>query len=523
MRVPTTTVARAPLGQPGSPVAVTRPRVACFTPLTPIESGISFYSEDLLPLLTRTLDLDIYVDGYTPTRVDELAPARVLDAKLFERRARARPYDAVVYQFGNSPAHAYMYARALREPGVVVLHDIVLHHLRLWMAVHQGRKRDYTSTLERHYGDAGRELARQVFRGQMPSTVFEFPMVEELLDTARAIVVHCEASAAKVRALRPALNVHVAPMGVPQPNLPSRDEARQRLGVRPETFLVLSLGHVTPNKRLDVALRAFHRLAGARPNARFIIAGSEANGSRSNIGRTVNYLGLDGRVERLGFVAPERVDDLLAAADCCVNLRFPSAGETSASLLRMMGSGLPVIVTAGDSFNELPDAACLKVAPDAAEEATVAAYLVALATNEPFRSSIGRIAREYVASEHSLERAASAYLAILGAVCGIDLSLLSATSGGSGECLAPSVAGAAAPLDASGMEVAAPATGDVWGTAPLLDDVARALVELRLDGCEPVERGVARDVVALGLGTAGGVAAGSRQSEFAGRRRWRIR
>lgn len=484
------------------PTLARRPRVAYFSPLSPVESGISFYSEDLLPYLAPALDLDVYVDGYTPTHVAALGPVRVRVAKEFDRRARARPYQAVVYQLGNSPAHAYMYGRALRQPGVIVLHDVVMHHLRLWMAVHQGRKREYTDALARLYGDAGRDLARLVFRGQMPPSVFDFPMVEELLDGARAIVVHSAATAARVRALRPASRVHVIPMGVPLPQLPSRAAARERLGVPPGAFLVLSLGHVTPNKRLDVALRAFHRLAGTRPDARFIIAGSESTALRSNIGRTIEYLGLEGRVDRLGFVAPEQVDELLAAADCCLNLRYPSAGETSASLLRMMGSGLPVIVTAADWFNELPAAACLKVDPGAGEEATVAAFLTALATDEALRSSIGRLARDYVAREHSLERAATGYLELLGSLCGERLAL---PSGGVGSDTGGARGTAAMGRRSSAVATATgarsdPPSSEAGLAAPPLDDVAAALVELGLAGSDPLERGAARDLVALGLG-----------------------
>jgi len=191
--------------------------VACFTPLSPVESGISFYSEELLPVLARALDLDVFVDGYRPANAGALGMVRLRDAREFERAARARPYDAVIYQFGNSPAHAYMYDRALRHPGVVVLHDVVLHHLQLWLAVNRGRRRQYAALLERLHGEPGREVARLVQRGQTPPTLFDYPLVEPVLDAARAVIVHNAASAARVRALRPSADVTVVPMGVPLP------------------------------------------------------------------------------------------------------------------------------------------------------------------------------------------------------------------------------------------------------------------------------------------------------------------
>src|SRR3954453_1530683 len=280
-----------------SPPSFVIPSVACFTPLSPVSSGISYYSEDLLPVLARALDIAVFVDGYEPAQAVALRTAgvRIRDGREFERAAREEGFAATIYQMGNSPAHAYMYRRLLPgptgqssvasrqspvspAPGIVVLHDVVLHHLRLWMAVNGGRgeRRAYADELARLYGPAGEELARAVMRGQTPATLFDYPLVEPILEAARAVIVHNVASANRVRALRPGTNVRVVPMGVPLPPLPPRAEARARLGVAPGAFLVVSHGHVNPYKRLDVALRAFRRLLYERPDARFLIAGSEA-------------------------------------------------------------------------------------------------------------------------------------------------------------------------------------------------------------------------------------------------------
>jgi glycosyltransferase involved in cell wall biosynthesis len=439
----------------------------------------------------------------------------VRDGREFARAQGAKGYDAVVYQMGNSPAHAYMYDLALREPGVVVLHDVVLHHLRLWMAVNQGRarRREYADDLARLYGAAGAELARAVLRGQTPATLFDFPLVEPVIDAARAVIVHNAASAERVRALRPSARVRVVPMGVPLPQLPPRDEARARLGVAPGTFVVVSHGHVNPYKRLDVALRAFRRLLDERPDAQFLIAGSVAPQLATSLDRQARYLGLGGRVRRLGFIAPGTVDDLLAAADCCVNLRYPSAGETSASLLRIMGAGLPVLVSDAGSFRELPDGCCAKVPVGPIEEALLAEYLITLARDEALRTSLGAAAREFVTERHSLERSAEGYLDTLGEVLGRPLAL---PEGGETPAASPLVAVGTKPLRiraAAGLRrifrirrnPAPPSDVSVseQGDSPLAGDVATALAELRLAGHEGLERSVARDLVALGLGAGG--------------------
>lgn len=516
-----------------TPHSAHRMRVACFTPLSPVASGISYYSEELLPVLARALDLDVYVDGYTPTAGLALAAAgvRLRDAREFERTAAREPYDATIYQFGNSPAHAYMYDRAIRAPGVVVLHDVVLHHLRLWMAVNRGRRKEYAGDLARLYGAAGQELARAVLRGQMPPGLFDFPLVEPILEVARAIIVHNAASAERVRALRPNADVRVVPMGVPLPVLPSRAEARARLGVAPDAFLVVSHGHVTPYKRLDVALRAFRRLIGERLDARFLIAGSAAPGLEAALGRQIGYLGLGGKVSLLGFVPPETVADLLAAADCCINLRYPSAGETSASLLRIMGAGLPVLVSDAGSFRELPSGCAIKVPVGQLEEPLLAEYLIELARNDSLREALGAHARAFVASEHSLERSADGYLDTLtgGEVAGGGQQVAVAERADSARrtvAAFPSADVQRAPLRVSRSAlrmraarnpVAAPDVVPGMASDPLLEEVADALAETRLAGYEPLARAVARELVALGDGVDAG---GTRQGKGV---RWRAR
>lgn len=500
------------------------PRVACFTPLSPIPSGISYYSEELLPVLARALEIDTYVDGYTPTEAPQLCAAGVnlRQGREFARVQRAQPYDAIIYQMGNSPAHAYMHDLALHEPGIVVLHDVVLHHLRLWMAVNQGRarRREYADDLARLYGPAGQELARAVLRGQTPATLFDYTLAEPLLDTAQAIIVHNAASAERVLALRPAARVRVVPMGVPLPPLPPRDAARARLGVAENAFLVISHGHVNPYKRLDVALRAFRRLLAARPDAQFLIAGSVAPQLDQALDRQIRYLGLGGSVRRLGFISPATVDDLLAAADCCINLRYPSAGETSASLLRIMGAGLPVLVSDAGSFRELPEGCSLKVPVGPIEESLLAEYLIALAWDAALRDSIGAAAREFIATAHSLERSAEGYLATLGELLGRTLPLpenapLAATAPVAPESIPHTPAPRAAltqrfrtivrglPARLRATRNPAPTSDVPPPASATVADVATALAELRLNGHPALERSVAHDLVALGLGVGG--------------------
>ena len=65
----------------------------------------------------------------------------------FAWRHARHPYDLVVYQFGNSSHHDYMWPYALRYPGLVVLHDTRLHHARAALLLRDGATPDYRAEL----------------------------------------------------------------------------------------------------------------------------------------------------------------------------------------------------------------------------------------------------------------------------------------------------------------------------------------------------------------------------------------
>jgi hypothetical protein len=102
-----------------------------------------------------------------------------------------------------------------------------------------------------------------------------------------------------------------------------------------------------------------------------------------------------------------------AAVDCCLNLRYPAAGETSGISIRMMGIGKPVIVTDATENSAIPPAACLRVSHGVAEPAELFDYMVMVAQFPGIAKDIGTEALRHVLSHHSLEAAALNYWQVL--------------------------------------------------------------------------------------------------------------
>lgn len=115
-----------------------------------------------------------------------------------------------------------------------------------------------------------------------------------------------------------------------------RDSVRERVGVKPEEFLLLSVGELTPNKNHEMVIRAMKLLEDT--NIRYVIAG---RGQRMEELKTlVQNLSLGDRVTLLGYC--DFVGPLCAAADAFI---FPSFREgLSVALMEAMSAKLPCIV-----------------------------------------------------------------------------------------------------------------------------------------------------------------------------------
>jgi glycosyltransferase involved in cell wall biosynthesis len=123
-----------------------------------------------------------------------------------------------------------------------------------------------------------------------------------------------------------------------------RDDARQELGLEPETPLLLFFGYVRRYKGLDLLLQAMPGILRVDERVRLMVAGEfyePLEGYRGMIDR----LGIAGSVDLYpGYATEERTSLLFAAADAVV-LPYRSASQSGVVSLAY-GYGVPVIVTA---------------------------------------------------------------------------------------------------------------------------------------------------------------------------------
>ncbi|MBI4496783.1 MAG: glycosyltransferase family 4 protein [Chloroflexi bacterium] len=383
-------------------------KLAVFSPLNPQRSGISDYMEELLPHLARRAEVHLVIDDYQPATPAVRERFPIINYRDFPEHDRRHQYDLVLYQMGNSPAHRYCYPFLSRYPGVTVLHDLVLHHLIAGMTLGQGDPGGYLREMAFAYGAEGESLARSVVRAEREPPFFAYPLSDRAVRASLGVIAHSAYVVNAVQWRCPEVPAVRVPMGIPLP--PVRDAAslREQLGLPEDAFVVASFGEASPHKRLPEAVRAFAALHRNYPGARYVMVGNRV--PALDLDALVASLGIAEAVRVTGYVTRDEFDAYLQAADVCINLRYPTAGETSASALRCMAAGKPVLVSDVGANRELPEGVCLKVPVDAGEQEAIISALERLREDRAERRTLGERAWEYVATHHTLEGAAAGYL-----------------------------------------------------------------------------------------------------------------
>jgi glycosyltransferase involved in cell wall biosynthesis len=380
--------------------------IAYFSPLNPVRSGVSDYSEELLPALARYVDVELFVSGYTPSSPAIAARFPRYDTGEFPKRRWA--YDMAVFHIGNHICHEAIVKTFMRYPGVVVMHEYMLHGLVLQMTLGRGDVPGYAREVAYAQGKDGLTKVRK--RIQIPDTE---PLNQRLLDLGLGFIVHSAYARRQLLESRPGLRVRRLPMPFrPESVSPlTRSQARVRLGMDEDAFIVGVFGFLNTCKRVESVLEAFRQLSNRVPQAQLFFVG-ELLYDQYNPITIAQRLGLEG-VRLTGFVPLDDFKHYIAAVDAAVNLRYPTFGEASASALRVMGAGRPTIVSDAGWFAELPDDCVLKISGGENEAEMLAAHLWRLAQDEALRRELGQRARDHVLAHHLVDQVARRYVAFI--------------------------------------------------------------------------------------------------------------
>ncbi len=364
-----------------------RPSLAYFSPLPPAPSGIADYSRELLPYLAREFDITLFTAD--PDSVAAEIKTHFAVHHLDDFALEQTNYDLNLYHMGNSANHFEMVPFLLRFPGVVVLHDYFLHHFQVARTIGQGDWGAYAREAGFATGAPGIALAQAVRRGLAQPPLFELPLNERVMAASVGIIAHSQYVVQLIREQGYGGFLQMIPALIePHPG----HSRRRELNLAAKSIIFGSFGQITTSKQIAFALRCFRQAHTLMENTHFLLVG--AGSPDLNVDNLVRELGLAGAVTHMGHVdSLQTFVDWIHSVDVVVNLRYPTVGETSATALRALAAGRPLIVFDHGWYSEIPAEAAIKLPP--LDESAFTAAMLQLAQSAPQRQKMGAAGQKY--------------------------------------------------------------------------------------------------------------------------------
>jgi glycosyltransferase involved in cell wall biosynthesis len=355
-----------------------------FSPLSPAHTGIAAYTDYVLPELAKNHTVRLWTDQkiYNEKRYEVIPYKGELMYSQWQEMNRA---DITFFNIGNNHLyHNNILKIARKYSGVVILHDIHLHHLVAGTYLVADKNGvPYLEAMHRYYGNKGYTDAIQftkTYDKQLEMAEL-YPLTDMVIEKALGVVVHTKAGEDKVA-------------NMPHVNLPLPYEVKKQTANRPtkSPYRIVVFGYLNHCRRLDVIIEALNTL----PNYdkfQLEIAG-ELWDKKYFEGLIANS---KVSIKHHGFL--DDLDGFLATGNLAINLRKPTMHEASLSQLQIWSHALPSIVTRMGWFAELPEGVAGFIDPDN-EVKDLQSHLQAFLDCPEYYNEMGRVGQIYL-QKHS--------------------------------------------------------------------------------------------------------------------------
>lgn len=348
-------------------------RIGYCSPFNPMRSGISDFSEELVWKLKEYCDVVIF----SPVEMDNQAIKEAFECHMLsdlDDNKLRKSLDLIVYHMGNNFAyHGEIVEYLKKYPGIVELHDIALHHLVAKQTLVDQGKDAYLAMVDYCHGAQGLEVAQKFFDGQTeaPWVVqgLNMCMNRQIIECATGMIVHSELAKQMVLAVRediPIIKIMLHTEIEFDDTGKRKSEYRRKHEIADNTLVMGSFGVASNEKRIIPCLDALKVYKENQERDFLYLIVGEAQ-EEMNIEQQIAERGLENNVRVTGFTTLEAFKEYMMVCDFCFNLRYPTQGESSASLHRLLGMGKPIVVTDVGSFSEYPDDVAIKVRHDGYE------------------------------------------------------------------------------------------------------------------------------------------------------------
>jgi glycosyltransferase involved in cell wall biosynthesis len=193
---------------------------------------------------------------------------------------------------------------------------------------------------------------------------------------------------------------------------------QRQLGLGESDFWIGVFGYINQHKRVASVMAAVGRLLHEGYPVKLLAVG-EVNDSRINLRDLADEHRVSHVLQHKGYVEADTLAKYMKAADIVANLRYPTMGESSASLFQAFAMGKPTVISDVEAFSEIPDSVAMKVKPGPDEVDQIFLIFKNLISSSGVRGALGENSRSFVARWATLSMVAETYLS---SICGMQFA-----------------------------------------------------------------------------------------------------
>jgi len=327
-----------------------KPKLLYASPLWPKKSGISEYSEILVQSLKDFFNITLLIDNY---RISNKSFEEDFEIVKYEKGDVYKDYDAILYNIGNSPDyHSYMYDAMRENPGYIILHDFVLYFLTT------GYYRDKRQSLRKIYemeGIKGLNIVKDSIKNspfkdliRLKDIADKLPLNKEILEMAKGIFVHSDYTKKLIQntlALTDVYKINFVKMPIKKSDY-SFDFAFKKYGIPKDAFVIGAIGFIAPTKQNELTCKAIKIYNDMHKEKIYYFMIGDGNCADPYLKQYII---------KTGFLENSEYEVAISRCNLVFNLRYPTNGETSATLIQCMSVEIPCVVTDIGWFHEVPD------------------------------------------------------------------------------------------------------------------------------------------------------------------------
>ncbi len=399
---------RAPQQQSNLPPQIDfrKKSVGFATPWPPEQSGIAYHNYHLVAALSKHCELTLLLSS-KKSSVD--VNGKRLPAYPIQDLPKIKDkFDVLIYHVGCSHFHKEIYKQAYHIPGIVVLHDYDLHDFL---------RNSYRHKHEKYlYDEACQFVEAKYDQHDLDGRVIgESPHCEALVNRSTLTIVHNKWASRQLQDF--AQQVEVLPLAaMPHDDLLSVAETahfKKTLGIKENECVIGIFGFVHPRKRTLSVLTAVSALVRQGYPVKLLIAGG-VGGPNIDLPALLEKFNIKDKTIFTDFIEDEALfKKYMWATDVVINLRNPTVGENSGSLLMALGMGKSCIVSDHKQYQEFPDHVCWKVSVMSTEIAELTALLEIVVTQPAVRAQLGENARQYIQEDCAYDIVARQYASLI--------------------------------------------------------------------------------------------------------------